>query len=129
MDNFDERRKIFARNLTAFRTAAGISMARLAAAIDVNTSAVLRWEQGRTLPQSDALQRLAEEFARPMDDFFNPSPPPPRVVERPAVRFKIEGELDEDLRRKVNEFIAGINREQIDRVAALKKQMRKGKKL
>ena len=51
-----------AERLRAYRHAAGLRIAQVAAELDTTTDTVYRWEQGRHVPDVPTLDRLAELY-------------------------------------------------------------------
>jgi len=126
----DNQRAILAKNIRRFRDELGLTQSEFAERANVVLDSVRAYEHAIRLPSLRALQGMADACGRSIADFTNPNPPEVDPAAMKGIRrFKIIGELDDDLREKIDTFVAGINDEQLRRVAELKKAGRKGRKL
>lgn len=64
------RAETLGRAVSALRSARGESQERLAAAVNVSSDAVSRWERGVTCPDIQALQALAAHFSVPVSELY-----------------------------------------------------------
>lgn len=69
-DLFVKAAEILGQNLKAIRKANGIRQEEIALGLKVTASAVSRWEHGLSLPDADALDRLASFLAVPVWKLF-----------------------------------------------------------
>jgi len=118
----------FARNLKQFRIDAGMTQQDLAELTDVSMQSIHRWESMSSRPTSTAAMALARALGRPLEDFFLEDPPT-RIGPPATVRFKIIGEVTDEVARRIEEFQRNINDELLERVGRLKREGRKGRKL
>lgn len=58
----DELKDIFSKNLQRLRRIKNISMTELAQAIDVSQSTISDWENGKKMPRSGSIQKIADFF-------------------------------------------------------------------
>jgi len=63
------------QRLTLARERRGLFMQELAARVGVNAQTVSRWENGRTVPPDDCIEKVAKELAFPRKYFFGDAPP------------------------------------------------------
>lgn len=117
------------RNCVRFREELGVSQQELAARSGLDKASIYRYETGRSTPNLDALRRHAEATGHNLDDYYNPNPPRIDPTKIAAVRFKVVGPLDDDLRARVENFMRSVNQEQAERTRAAKERGRRGKKL
>lgn len=108
------RKDLVARNLLLLRTALGLSQQDASTAADVPIDNLRRYEQGKTFPDSDVLQRIAAAYGHLMDDFFKEEPPPANPDARQPVLFRINPGVeltDADIaeaQRVINELNVGL---------------------
>lgn len=57
-------------SLKAARVNAELKQCEAAAKIGVSTATIIRWEAGKTAPDSDKLQKLCEVYGVPIDSIF-----------------------------------------------------------
>jgi len=130
-DLSEAERDIVKRNCVRFREELGkelgeeLSQAEIAQLSGLSHDSIRNFEQGRRVPDVTSLRRLGQVFGRRVDDFFDENPPLPDPAMRMiAVRAKIIGRLDDDLREQIFDFVAGINHKQLERIKALKDKSR-----
>lgn len=124
------------KNLKDFRREFGdavgreLSQEEIADAAGIRVDTYRSWESGRRRPETDGLIPLARLYGRIVEDFYDPTPPPPDASRRavPLVRFKADG-LDSDLLAEVQAQIERVKRLQVDRIRQAQERARKGKKL
>jgi len=106
------------RNCVSFRKELGrelgrdVSQQELADMSSLSLDAIRGYEQGQRMPGRKAMMLLSQVFGRAMVDFFLEAPPPANPARRIAVRVKIIGPLDDDLRDIVLGTVARVNEEQ-----------------
>lgn len=67
MENLAE---VIARRLTEMRTAAGMTRAQVARALEVDQSQPYRWEAGNSVPSAETLLKLADLYHCTIDTLF-----------------------------------------------------------
>ena len=80
----------FGRGLKAIRKQKKISQAELAEAVGVHTGTVSHWENGRQMPDTATMQRVAEFLGVPMGSLWDGTGP-----EQSGCTIDSEAELDE----------------------------------
>src|SRR5579871_954532 len=112
-DLSEAERDIVKRNCVRFREELGkelgeeLSQAEIAQLSGLSHDSIRNFEQGRRVPDVTSLRRLGQVFGRRVDDFFDENPPLPDPAMRMiAVRAKIIGRLDDDLREQIFDFVA-----------------------
>lgn len=110
--------RIVQRNCRAFRRELGedVTQEDVAVLAGLSVSTIGRFEQGEGQPAPQSLAKLAVALGRKMDDFFNPSPPPPDVGRRRFnARVKWIGTppswLRDAIERQVAAMIASYDRQ------------------
>jgi transcriptional regulator with XRE-family HTH domain len=121
-----EEREVIQNNCVSFRKELArdlgreVSQQELADMAGLSLDTIRGYEQGRRVPDRKGLMLLSQVYGRAIEDFFSASPPPPDPSRRIAVRAKIVGPLDTDLRDRVLDFISEVNREQFARAKKLR---------
>lgn len=106
--------EIVRRNLKKFREEAGLSQEQAAEVSGVPASAIVRYESGKTdqVPGT-ALRLLAVVYGHSTDDFYEPSPPPAKLADRPVIFLRtMPGTV-------IDAEILGRVQDEIDRANAL----------
>lgn len=123
-----EEREVVQQNCVNFRKELGkelgreISQQELADMASLSLDTIRGYEQGRRVPDRKGLLLLSQVYGRAIEDFFARTPPPADPSRRIAVRAKIVGPLDNDLRDRVLEFISEVNKEQFARAKKIKRK-------
>ncbi len=95
----DELKMAVASNIKRLRNSRGISAVELSDKIQVSTSTVSDWENGRKLPRSGALRALADYFKVSIEDLMSDK----SVAERAKIPYgseiiDLEGLLNSEIR-------------------------------
>jgi transcriptional regulator with XRE-family HTH domain len=119
----DGDREQIRANLVRFREHLGLSQQKLADRAGIPVDNLRRYEQGQRSIDAVNLRALAGALGHLVDHFFLAEPPAAdeSLIPRWTARVVPGMEVDEDLDRKVREFIAGVNREQIERLRRRKR--------
>ena len=80
----------FGANVKSIRKSKHVSQAELAKAIGVHTGTVSHWENGRQMPDTATMQRVAEFLGVPMGTLWDGTSP-----EQSGCTIDSEAELDE----------------------------------
>lgn len=113
-------------NLARFREELGLKQPEAADRIGVGVDQLRKMEQGKRSVTSAMLKQLADAYGHKVDDFYMEEPPPADPTLLPAFALKtIAPAVDDDLRKKAEEFLNGVNREHLERLRALKQTKRK----
>ena len=67
----DDLKEIFSNNLQRLRHLKNISMTELAEAIGVSQSTISDWENGKKMPRSGSIQKIADYYAQQTQDVKN----------------------------------------------------------
>lgn len=70
MRNPDEHQDLLAMKLRKFRQAAGFSQRNVAESLRINRSTYSYYELGKTMPDVSTLNRIANIFGVPVEEFF-----------------------------------------------------------
>ena len=92
--------------------------AQLSGLADVSESVISKWKDGKQLPHSPELRRVAIALGREIDHFYMKKPPPPRPMEIVVPGWKakrVAKVVDEDIEKWVLAQIAEGNRRQAER--------------
>lgn len=93
-DTMDNINKIIAANITALRTAAGMTQLELAERLHYSDKLVSKWERGDAAPNAQTLKQLSEIFSVSVDYLFcehsaSKAPIPTEKSATPPVRKSI----------------------------------------
>ena len=95
----DELKMAVASNIKRLRKSRGISASEMSDKIEVSTSTVSDWENGRKLPRSGALRALADFFGVSIEDIMsNKSVADRATLPYGAEIIDLEGLLRSDIR-------------------------------
>jgi transcriptional regulator with XRE-family HTH domain len=117
-----------AANFARFRAESGLTQQQAADAADMSLSAIFKIEQALNMPSSVTLAKFAKIFRRDVWEFQAENPaarPIPAPRPEPSVwaaKVKPGVEVDDDLQRRVEEFLADISDEQLERIRKRKEE-------
>jgi transcriptional regulator with XRE-family HTH domain len=123
---------LIVQNLVKFREELGLSQRQLADRIGMPLDTYRKHENGTRGIKPWVLKQLADQLGHLVDHFYLPDPPPhdpdmlPTPTMAPAFELKtLSNDVDADLRKQAEEFLAKLNREHLERLRALKQSKRK----
>lgn len=112
-------------NLVRFREEAGLSQQAAADAVGLGVDMIRKMESGTRGVSAFQLKRFADTYGHLVDHFFLEEPPPHDPALMPAFALKtLSKNVDADLLKSAEEFLAKLNREHLERVRAIKQQKR-----
>lgn len=119
--------QIIGRNLKDFMKQRGLTAPALATLAGVSVGAIQKWVRGVQSPRQEEIGKLASALGCDVGDFHRVETPALSPKDRAAFAFNVLDKTiaDDDLRKKGEDFMRALNREQLDRIAELKKKGRK----
>lgn len=70
----------FAKNLTLYRKALGLTQVELAEKLNYSDKAISKWERGEALPDVIVLKQIADIFSLKVDDLISEPKPVKRII-------------------------------------------------
>lgn len=117
-DLFVKAAEILGQNLKAIRKAHGIRQEEIASGLKITASAVSRWEHGLSLPDADALDRLASFLNLPVWKLF--------FSDLPAAEFQVPARQENPQREpRLTEAIRVVNAHIIGDIVIKRKRSQK----
>lgn len=126
------QREIIKKNVVRFRGELGpdVTQQDVADLSGISVYSISRYEGGGSTPDRDKIVQLARAFGRPMEDFFNPNPPPkdPTQMRSFVVRTKIVGSAPPGLQEELDAVVRRYSPGRLAAHTQTKARLKEGKK-